>query len=209
MQQKNYYKLNLLSRYSTHNIIIDNVGLNKTVLDVGCNDGYIGQHCDKSNIFYGLDYSENSINKTKNIYKDAVVFDLNLLQKLPWGNTRFDVIIFADVLEHILYPEKVLSFFVENYLKDGGCVILSVPNIANWQVRLKLLLGRFNYTDSGIMDRTHLHLYTFKTATDLILGSNLTIKNKIGGASVFGPVLAVFPFLKSLLATNIIIKSAK
>jgi predicted TPR repeat methyltransferase len=64
MSQRNPYKLNL-SKYSTHNIIQSNIGINKTVLDIGCNDGYIGKISDKSNQFYGLDCSEESVKRAK------------------------------------------------------------------------------------------------------------------------------------------------
>jgi hypothetical protein len=49
-------------------------------------------------------------------------------------------------------------------LKHGGLLVVSVPNVANITVRLALLFGRFNYTDRGILDRTHLNFYTRKTA---------------------------------------------
>lgn len=111
---------------------------------------------------------------------------------------------FADVLEHLLFPEQVLKYFVYNYLKENGQVIISLPNVANWQVRLNLLFGKFNYTDRGIMDKTHLHFYTFKTARELIFKNNLEIINVFGGATFFGPIIKMFPVLNSLLATNII-----
>ncbi|MBU3978220.1 class I SAM-dependent methyltransferase, partial [Patescibacteria group bacterium] len=205
---KNFYRLNLFSSYSTHSIILRNIGDNKVILDVGCNDGYIGKNSDKSNIFYGLDYLDESIQNAKIIYKDAIFYDLNILENLPW-NIKFDVIIFADVLEHVLYPEVVLNFFIKNYLKDGGKIIISLPNIANWQVRINLLFGKFDYADSGIMDKTHLHLYTFKSATNFAQKSNLKIINILGGASFFGIVLRFIPFLNSLLTTNIIIVAVK
>jgi len=204
---KNLYKLNL-SVHSTHNIIQSNIGTNKTVLDVGCNDGYIGRISDKSNRFYGLDFSRGSIDEAKKIYMDALRYDLNDLKDLPW-DIKFDVIIFADVLEHVLYPEQVMKFFIGKYLEEGGSVIISLPNVANWQVRRDLLLGKFNYTDTGIMDKTHLHFYTFKSAKQLIIRNNMKINSEFGGASFFGPVLKVFPFLRSILATNIIIVARK
>lgn len=199
----NNYRLNL-SKYSTHQIIVDNIGKSKKVLDVGCNDGYIGQNSNKSNKFWGLDYSENSIKEAKSYYEDAIVYDANKLETLPW-NQKFDLIIFADILEHLIDPEKVLTWFVENYLNDSGMVIISLPNIANWQVRLKLLFGRFDYANNGIMDRTHFHLYTYKSAEQLINIANLSVVNKYGGANIFGPIIKFLLFLKPLLATGIIL----
>jgi 2-polyprenyl-3-methyl-5-hydroxy-6-metoxy-1,4-benzoquinol methylase len=199
---QNPYKFNT-SKYSTHSIINANIGTNKTVLDIGCNDGYIGKHSDSSNTFYGLDYLQESVDKAKEVYKDAILYDLNNLKELSW-NKKFDTLIFADVLEHVLYPDQVLYFFVNNYLKKGGKVIISLPNIANWQIRFNLLFGKFDYKETGIMDKTHLHFYTFKTAKELVKNQNLSIKNIYGGATFFGQIIKKAPFLKGLLSTNII-----
>lgn len=198
----NPYKLTK-TVYSTHSIIINTVGEKGIVLDVGCNDGYIGKDSHKDVVFYGLDYLLDSVVKAKKIYKDAYVYDLNNLQKLPWG-IKFDTIIFADVLEHVIYPEKTLQFFVDNYLQSKGKVIISLPNIANWQIRSKLLFGNFDYTETGIMDKTHLHFYTFKSAKKLLEQNGLHVIDTFGGASFFGKIIAYLPWLKSLLATNII-----
>jgi 2-polyprenyl-3-methyl-5-hydroxy-6-metoxy-1,4-benzoquinol methylase len=200
---QNNYKLNL-SKYATHSIIRQAIGKNNAVLDVGCNDGYIGAIADTSNKFFGLDYSRGSVEKAKQHYSDAITYNLNELTALPW-DTKFDVIVFADVLEHLLLPEQVLKYFVDRYLKKGGRVIISLPNIANWQIRLNLLFGRFNYTDSGIMDRTHLHLYTYPTAIMLAKTAGLRVEIVEAGASVFKPIIILLPFLRSLLATNIIL----
>lgn len=197
-----------LSRFSTHQRIIDLIGKDRKVLDVGCNDGYLGVNSDKSNEFYGLDYLESAVSKAKQPYKDAAVYDLNKLAPLNW-EIEFEIIIFADVLEHVLEPEKVLRFFVDNYLIDKGGIIISLPNIANWQIRLKLIMGIFDYKETGIMDKTHLHLYTYKTAIELAKTANLDVRATYGGASFFGPVLRIFPFLRPLLATSIILVCEK
>jgi len=55
------------------------------------------------------------------------------------------------------------------YLKVGGKLIMVVPNVMNWRNRWKLLLGKFEYAESGIMDKTHLHFYTFHTAARYLM----------------------------------------
>jgi len=192
-------------KYSTHNTIINNIGQNKVICDIGCNKGYLGQKASSTNQFYGLDFSQEQINKLKekSFYKDAIQYDLNNLTRLPW-NIKFDLLIFADVLEHTLFPKNILRFFVMNYLKDDGEVIISLPNIANWQIRIQLLMGEFNYTNKGILDKTHLHFYTFKTANLLGENCNLDLKKNLYGASFLGPLIKIFPFSKGLFATNII-----
>ncbi len=197
-----------LSKYSTHKLVLQRIGRNKVVLDVGCNDGYIGTNSDKSNVFYGLDYLESAIQKTKKVYKDATVYDLNQERKLPW-QIKFDVIILADVLEHVLAPEKTLKFFVDNYLAKDGTVIVSLPNVANWQIRLRVLLGQFNPTETGIMDKTHLHFYTYKTALELVTSTSLRVTKQLGGASLLGLVIHYLPIFKNLFATSIIVLAKK
>lgn len=191
------------SVFSTKNVILRELGSGKTILDVGCNDGYFGKF-DNKNIYYGIDYSKQALNQAKKNYKAVSYYDLNLLKKLPW-TIKFDLLIFADVLEHLYYPKKTLAFFLKNYLKKNGVVVISLPNIANWQVRVNILFGKFEYTNTGIMDKTHLFFYTFKSATDLLTKNHLKITKVSYGASLLGPIIRLFPILKSLLATNIII----
>jgi len=199
----------LITKYSGHTTIIRRIGKNNKVLDVGCNDGYLGINADKTNQFYGLDFSAICVNNAKlSGYIEAIQYDLNLLQELPWKK-KFDVIIFADVLEHVLYPKKVIEFFTQNYLAENGHIIFSLPNVANWQIRANLLFGKFKYTETGILDKTHLHLYTYFSATDLVCSANLNIEHIESGARFFGYILAWIPALRGLLATNIIITSVK
>lgn len=207
MKNANPYSLNL--RHPTHRILLDQIGRGSTILDVGCNDGYLGEVSDKTNVFYGLDYLLESIDKAKNIYKEALLYDLNDLKDLPW-DLQFDLILFADILEHVLNPSRVLTFFTSRYLKTHGRVIISLPNVAYWQVRLNLLFGRFDYEETGIMDRTHLHFYTRKTAQMLVESSGLKIEKIIfSGPSFLGPLLSRVPLLAPLLAINIILLCEK
>jgi 2-polyprenyl-3-methyl-5-hydroxy-6-metoxy-1,4-benzoquinol methylase len=200
-----YYSYHSKNTFSAHSQILELIGRNKTVLDVGCNKGYIGEHADKTNTFYGLEYDEVALFEAKKIYKSVSIYDLNNLKDLSFEVNSFDVIVFADVLEHVLYPKVVLNFF-KKYLKKDGYIVISVPNIANWKVRLDLIFGKFDYTETGIMDRTHLHLYTFKSAKILAQSGGLKTIETRAGATFFGRITSLLPFLKGLLATNIIIK---
>jgi hypothetical protein len=74
-----------------------------------------------------------------------------------------DVLVLADVLEHTRYPEICLRNLVEKYLPSGGRVIVSVPNIANIFMRWSLLWGQFDYTERGILDRTHFRFFTHRS----------------------------------------------
>jgi SAM-dependent methyltransferase len=95
----------------------------------------------------------------------------------------FDVVLYADVLEHLVNPlgelEKVAQF-----LAPDGVIIISVPNVAHWSVRFNLLRGRFNYAPTGIMDATHLRWFTSRTLLQLLKRAGFTpvqIKHSSGG----------------------------
>ncbi|ACL22467.1 Methyltransferase type 12 [Desulfitobacterium hafniense DCB-2] len=75
-----------------------------------------------------------------------------------FADARFDTIIFADVLEHLKDPEKVLSLTKE-MLADDGSVIFSVPNIAFGDIVMNLMCDRFQYTSLGLLDNTHLRFF--------------------------------------------------
>lgn len=142
--------------------IVRNVGSGNIILDVGCGSGVLGEELKKrGNIVYGVDYSHEAIKLARKRLDDAAIFDIERGGKFPFAK-KFGIIIFADVLEHLLQPHLAVEYF-KKYLSKGGAVIISVPNISNWTVRIKLLFGIFTYTETGILDKTHVHFYTLKT----------------------------------------------
>src|SRR5262249_54334498 len=79
----------------------------------------------------------------------------------------YDVLLAPAVLEHLKYPERLLNE-ARSRLTPESSVIVSLPNVSHYSNRLKLLFGHFDYTDYGIMDRTHLRLYTVSTGRALL-----------------------------------------
>ena len=90
-------------------------------------------------------------------------------------NEKFDAIILSDVLEHLYDPVSVVNFY-KKLLKTNGVIIITVPNIANFYSRLCLLFGNFNYSETGIMDKTHIRYFNKKTLELLSLSTKLKIK---------------------------------
>jgi methionine biosynthesis protein MetW len=86
----------------------------------------------------------------------------------------FDVAIYADVLEHLTDPLSEL-IKVRPFVRPGGTVIVSVPNVAHWSVRYDLLRGRFRYTEYGIMDATHLRWFTEETIRQVVMQAGLDV----------------------------------
>jgi len=79
------------------------------------------------------------------------------------------------VLEHLRRPETTLAQ-VRQRLAANGVVLVSLPNVAYWRMRLELLRGRFDYSDEGLLDRTHLHFYTLKSTIELFADSGFKIE---------------------------------
>jgi len=136
---------------------------------VGCAAGSVAQYLggQKNCRVVGIERDPLLARKARAHCERVVVGDVesgNLLSKVKGA---FGAIIFADVLEHLRSPEAVLAA-AKTLLEPDGEVFVSVPNVANWRVRLRLLLGRFEYKDTGILDRTHLRFFTRHTAVKLI-----------------------------------------
>jgi 2-polyprenyl-3-methyl-5-hydroxy-6-metoxy-1,4-benzoquinol methylase len=87
----------------------------------------------------------------------------------------FDLALLLDVLEHVPDPAEFLGALVDR-LRPGGVALISVPNVAHWSVRGGLLLGRFDYTDRGILDRTHLRFFTRKTLLATLSQAGLQVE---------------------------------
>ena len=104
---------------------------------------------------------------------------------------QYDVIVMADVLEHLRNPGLVLSR-AKAYLKTGGMLTVSIPNVANIYVRLNLLLGRFPYHTKGLLDMTHLRFFTLRSAEQLLVKTGWVIVEK-DVTSI--PIGIIFPFL--------------
>ncbi len=148
------------------------------VLDVGCGVGGFGKwlrenkHC----TVYGLDGHPEAVAAAKDNLDGIEQVDLDDLAavKRYVGKRTFDRITFIDVLEHCLHPVELLEIFQQS-LNKGGQIIISVPNVAHHSVRLGLLRGDFTYQDSGILDKTHVKLYTRATSLQLAEEAGLKV----------------------------------
>ncbi len=192
------YRLNP-SSWSTHSVIASLVGRDVSVLDVGCNRGYLREICDPSCRFWGVDADACAVNAAAQTYQAVKLVDLETTAS-RFFDRQFDVIVFGDVLEHLRDPERTLAATVRANLAPGGKVIVSLPNVANWRIRLLLAIGRFDYQESGILDRTHLRFFTYKSARELIERAGLEVVQTHAGTTAFGKVIRAIPALRGLLA---------
>jgi 2-polyprenyl-3-methyl-5-hydroxy-6-metoxy-1,4-benzoquinol methylase len=195
--------------YGTHEVLLRQVPAASSVLDIGCSTGYVGDALRARNCrVWGVDRDAAAAAKAKASYEEVYVLDLDECDGLPWPEISFDVVLCADVIEHLRDPARALRL-VRRYVSPRGRLVLSVPNVAHVSVRLPLLVGRFEYRRSGILDETHLRLFTFRTARTLVESSGFAIERVLGGSDHFGALLdrlgVAAYLLRGLLAYNIIV----
>jgi methionine biosynthesis protein MetW len=201
------YRRNL-HRYGAHELILRQVPPGSSVLDVGCATGYLGEALvERGCRVWGIERDEDAAAVAASSYEEVHVVDLDLCDSLPVPEQFFDVVLCADVLEHLREPERGLRL-VRPHLAPGGSIVVSLPNVAHLSVRLPLLLGRFEYGPSGILDRTHARLFTFRTARELVTSCGFDVNSELGASDRFGGLLhALGPLrrpLRGILTYNIV-----
>ncbi len=173
-------------RVLANDFIVDN----SSVLDVGCACGDFGELVNrnkKCNI-YGMEYDVESLNiaTETNAYQMVHHVDLNIFdeEKFEAYNNYFDSIVTLDVLEHILNPNEVIGR-LKKFLKKDGFFIISLPNVAFCDIKVGLLKNNFTYADTGILDKTHLKFYTYKSISNMMTDLNLEITECLAKVSYY------------------------
>jgi len=148
------------SNTGSHVQIVDAIEPGSRVLDLGCSYGLMARPLlAKSVRMTGVDTAPGEhLAKELEHYHQR---DLELPLELPYGRI-FEYVVCADVIEHLKNRNQLLRS-VRRYLKSDGRLIISTPNVALWFYRLSLLVGRFEYGPRGVLDETHVHLYTGST----------------------------------------------
>ena len=147
----------------------------RSLLDLGCGSGRLGEAVKKRQPCF-----VEGVELHKDAYKTAkrrldVVWNENLNRFDPsFLSRKFDCIVFADILEHLISPWLVLKKF-STALTSGGRMIISVPNIAHPWVISQLQKGLFRYEQAGILDVTHLRFFTLSTLFQMCVQAGLKI----------------------------------
>jgi methionine biosynthesis protein MetW len=150
------------------------------VLELGCASGYLSAYMEQSLgcRVTGIDFDPAATAIAATRCAEVYTADLDAPYALDVARSSapYDVLFAAAVLEHLKHAEAVLRT-ARTLLKPSATVIISLPNIAHWTVRVKLLLGRFDYQEYGIMDKTHVHLYTLATGRALLERTGYTVES--------------------------------
>jgi 2-polyprenyl-3-methyl-5-hydroxy-6-metoxy-1,4-benzoquinol methylase len=139
----------------------------RTVLDVGCGAGDNARLLRRINNdidIVGVTLSAEESKYARRHMTAVHVVDLDASDLSFLGEQRFDAVIFSHVLEHVKDPQRLLSLTARHHLRNGGQILIAVPNVLYYKNRLRFLAGHFEYQETGIMDHTHLHFFTWHTA---------------------------------------------
>jgi len=139
----------------------------RRALDVGCSSGYLARPLAEHGVrVVGVELDRDAADDARAVCEDVVVGDVETME-LPFDTGSFDVVVCGDLIEHLRDPGSAMAR-LRPFLRPGGRLVLTTPNVANWAIRLSLLGGRWRYTDRGILDRTHVHLFTRKALVETV-----------------------------------------
>ena len=136
-------------------------GRDAAVLELGCGSGGTGRAvmtAGKAGRDVGIELSPNAARTAAEALSEVLVGDVHDIDLSAYAG-KFDALIISEVLEHLIDPWATTERLA-HCLKPGGKVFASSPNIAHWQVVRDLALGRFQYQEVGVMDRTHVRWFT-------------------------------------------------
>ena len=175
--------------YRGHALLIDEVLRRTTsgarVFEGGVSSGYLARALvEAGRVVDGAELDPVAAAKASEVCERVWVGDLDVLPVHELAPT-YDAMLFGDTLEHLVDPGALLRA-LRPRLADHGALVVSIPNIANWTIRLGLLFGRFNYADRGILDRTHLHFYTLRTARALLEESGYRVVSTVAAVPAPG-----------------------
>lgn len=212
MMQDDVYALNSEDVYNSppNNALLNNRVLDRChlLLDIGAGTGSnirLIKSRNKDVRCFALSCSKLEAAELLKVSEEVVVVDLERLKseedvtEVGLGVHQFDVILMSHVLEHLRNPEETVRLMC-NVLRFDGKMLIALPNICHWRMRLRHLFGHFDYEESGIMDRSHLRFYSFWSAIDILSKcSSLVVERHyaVGGA-ILGPLRRMIPrFLES------------
>ncbi len=148
----------------------------KTILEIGCGEGALCEAYRRVNPgveWKGIDINEAAIKIAASKGVDGYFFDIDNATMIA-DDESADCIILGDILEHLKDPWTKLKRLTE-IAKPGAQILASIPNVQHWSIIRDLLKGEWEYTDSGLLDRTHLRFFTLKSIRAMFDAAGLQI----------------------------------
>lgn len=140
----------------------------KIILDVGCGAGSNAKMlAEMGKIVDGITLSDEEVKLASKYCRTVLKY--NLENGLPVEiDLYYDVVFCSHVLEHISYPEKLLSDIKSKLKNESSILLIALPNFLSYRNRIRILFGNFEYHEDGIMDYTHLRWYTYSSAIKML-----------------------------------------
>jgi len=163
-----------------------------SALDIGCGTGQLGaQLMTRAIVTDGITFNQSEKEIASRYLRDVWLFDLE--SGLPPLHSKYDLIIMSHLLEHIAEPSPLMSA-LSSYLAKSGRVLCAIPNMLFLYNRLKLLFGRVEYEQYGLMDYTHVRWYTRKTIVKLFNAYGFEVEREsVRGYLPLGPLRGILP----------------
>lgn len=166
-----------------------------SVLEIGCGTGATGALALSEGCcgrYVGVEQFEAAAAEAREILSEVICGNVETME-FTWQPAEFDAVILSEVLEHLVEPGAVLRR-ITPHVRQGGVLLASSPNISHWRVVRELILGRFDLTDHGVFDRTHLRWFTPYTFTSMIEAAGFEIQ-EMGPVTAFSPRAEVVSLL--------------
>ncbi len=162
--------------HSSHSVILRWLGdgRGRRLLDVGAADGLLSRQLTARGWRVTAIEGDPALAQAGARHCERMIA-VNLDREIPVCEGPFDIIVYGDILEHLVDPLRVLVELDRN-LAPSGFVVISVPNIAHLWIRLLLLVGRFDYFDRGILDHSHLRFFTERSLRAMLADAGLSIE---------------------------------
>ena len=151
-------------------LILEQIRKGSTVLEFGPANGRLTKYLNQSLQcrMYLVEIDEDAGKEALQYAEDLVVGDAEAYEWVErYQDIRFDYLIFADILEHLRDPQRVLAT-AKRLLKEDGSILLSAPNLAHNAVMINLLNNNFEYQKTGLLDNTHIHFFTINSLEHML-----------------------------------------
>ena len=157
------------------------------ILEIGCGTGATGALAiarGRAGEYVGVELMEGAAAQAQEVLTEVRVGDVERME-FEWQPAQFDALIMSEVLEHLVEPGALLKR-LSRFVRPGGMVLASSPNISHWRVVGELLKGRFDLADQGVFDRTHLRWFTPVTFAGLFEQAGFRVDH-VGPVCPFSP----------------------
>lgn len=173
-----YTDISVFNENTSHGLIADRIKSGERILEFGCSKGDLARFVTQNLgcTVVGIEISSEALSMAKEYLDKAILADIELYEwESELEDEFFDVIVFSDVLEHLKNPDMAI-LKAKKYLKPDGRILFSVPNIAHADIISKLLCNRFDYTNIGLLDNTHVHFWGMKNLPDFCKSAGLFLR---------------------------------